>query len=133
MNEDMIAQFIATGGERPAKPKRPRAVNSTLPAKSEKQERLDKRWSDLRFAFLMCQLRSGNYHCQECGLIVDSPSMLDLDHIEKRNSKNYLADNAMLLCNYRSIHGENSCHSRKHGRPEWTPDALDDATGQGRR
>lgn len=119
-NDRMQEEFVATGGERPPKPKRPRAINSTLPAKSEKQERLDKRWADIRFAFLMCQLRSGGYHCQECGLVVESPSMLDLDHIEKRNAKNYLADNAMLLCNRFSIHGDASCHSRKHGVPQWS-------------
>ena len=107
------------------KPKRARAINSTLPAKSENQERLDKRWADLRFAFLMCQLRSGRYHCHECGLVVTSPKHLDLDHIAKRNKNNYTADNAQLLCNRLSENGNENCHDRKHGnQPQW--DGVDD-------
>lgn len=120
-NPEMQEQFVRTGGKPAPRPKRARAINSTLPAKSEQQEELDKRWESIRFSFLMCQLRSGGYHCHGCGLVVESPTHLDLDHIENRNKNNYNADNAQLLCNARSANGNDNCHDAKHGnQPQWS-------------
>lgn len=112
-SEEMQRAFVAGGGVKPSKPKGQRAPNSTLALKSIKQQAKDKRWAEIRFAFLMCQLRGGGYFCHGCGRAYSDPSKLQLNHIDRRSRGGaYTADNAELLG---TGPGTCRCHERADG------------------
>jgi hypothetical protein len=119
-NVEMQREFVANGGEKPKREKVRR--RKPMPTITDSQARKKNIWKQIRRAFLLAQERTNGYlSCMQCGLVVDGPEHLDLDHIIHAGRGGlWVADNAELLCNWRSRNGAKSCHSQKHGEPQWS-------------
>ena len=87
-----------------------------LAPESEDMKKLKKRWAFIKACMILSQRRTNGYtSCMECGAV--DPERLDLDHITPAgNGGTWTPDNAQLLC--AGVPG--SCHSKKHGEPQWS-------------
>lgn len=113
-SEEVMAEFVANKGEKPAKAKTPppRKKRKPLAPVSEDQEKLKKRWALIKQSMIESQVKTNGWtECMECG--TRNPQPIDLDHIIPTGKGGlWFPSNAQLLCR--------TCHGAKHGEPMWS-------------
>ena len=82
---------------------------------SVKQADKKARWALIKESMIQAQIRTQGFtSCMVCG--AKDPKRLDLDHIVPAGKGGeWEPRNAQLVCG-----GQGSCHSEKHGEPQWT-------------
>ena len=115
-SDEVMKEFVANNGERPAKPKVTRTQmkrGKRIKPVSEDQEKLKKRWALIKQSMIEAQVKTNGWtECMECG--TQNPRPIDLDHIIPTGKGGlWFPSNAQLLCRV--------CHEAKHRNlPEWT-------------